>query len=181
MRPLTEEETKAFFEKLSKFIGDNVKALLDRADGRYCFRLHKERIYYMSEALMKRSASFGRDHLLTVGTCFGKFTKKKHDFRMGITALEYLAPYCQYKIWLKPSAEQQFLYGHNVMKSGLARITENTPQYRGVVIYNMADIPLGFGISAKSTAECRNADPMTIICFHQSDVGEYLRNEAELI
>jgi len=28
------------------------------------------------------------------------------------------------------------------MKSGLGRITENTEQYQGVVIYNMADVPL---------------------------------------
>ena len=38
MRPLTDEETKIFFEKLSKYIGDNVKLLIDRADGAYCFR-----------------------------------------------------------------------------------------------------------------------------------------------
>lgn len=33
MRPLTEEETKTFFEKLSKFIGRNIKLLIDRPDG----------------------------------------------------------------------------------------------------------------------------------------------------
>jgi 60S ribosome subunit biogenesis protein NIP7 len=38
MRPLTDEETKILFEKLSKYIGDNVKLLIDRADGTYCFR-----------------------------------------------------------------------------------------------------------------------------------------------
>jgi len=48
----------------------------------------------------------------------------------------------QYKIWLKSSAEQQFLYGHHVMKSGLGRITENTPQYQGIIVYNMSDVPL---------------------------------------
>ena len=53
----------------------------------------------------------------------------------------------QYKIWLKPSAEQQFLYGHHVMKSGLGRITENTEQYQGVIVYNMADLPLVSGWS----------------------------------
>ena len=30
-------------------------------------------------------------------------------------------------------------YGHHMMKSGLGRITENTPQYQGVIVYNMAD------------------------------------------
>jgi hypothetical protein len=31
----------------------------------------------------------------------------------------------------------------------------------------MSDLPLGFGVAAKSTAECRHADPMGIVCFHQ--------------
>jgi len=49
---------------------------------------------------------------------------------------------CQYKVWVKSSAEQQFLYGNHIMKSGLGRITENTGQYQGVVVYSMNDIPL---------------------------------------
>lgn len=71
---------------------------------------------------------------------------------------------------LKASAEQQFLYGHNVTKAGLGRITENTEKYTGVIVYSMSDLPLGFGVAAKSTAECRHADPMGIVCFHQVDV-----------
>lgn len=45
-------------------------------------------------------------------------------------------------MWIKPGAEQSFLYGNHVLKSGLGRITENTSQYQGVVVYSMADIPL---------------------------------------
>lgn len=48
----------------------------------------------------------------------------------------------KHKIWVKPSAEQQFLYGHHIMKSGLARITEGTSQYQGVVVFSMNDLPL---------------------------------------
>ena len=48
----------------------------------------------------------------------------------------------QYKIWLKPSSEQSFLYGNHVLKSGLGRITENTPQYQGIVMYSMNNLPL---------------------------------------
>lgn len=127
----------------------------------------------------------------------------------------------QHKIWLKPSAEQQFVYGHHVMKSGLGRITENTSQYEGVVVYSMNDLPLvwmhillkenlvfpkcllffikkkflvdhiseltihaclqGFGVAAKSTQDCRHADPMTLVAFHQADIGEYIRNEEALL
>ena len=48
----------------------------------------------------------------------------------------------QYKIWVKPSGEQSFLYGNHILKSGLGRITENTPQYQGVIVYSMNDLPL---------------------------------------
>lgn len=52
-------------------------------------------------------------------------------------------PSCvQFKVWVKPGAEQSFLYGNHVLKSGLGRITENTMQYQGVVVYSMADVPL---------------------------------------
>ena len=67
MRPLTEEETKIFFEKLSKYIGDNIKHLIDRSDGTYCFRLHRERVYYVSERIMKQVKIF--------------LTKTKHYFK----------------------------------------------------------------------------------------------------
>jgi 60S ribosome subunit biogenesis protein NIP7 len=39
----------------------------------------------------------------------------------------------------------------------------------------MSDVPLGFGVTAKSTAECRRLDPTAIVVYHQADVGEYLR------
>lgn len=28
-------------------MGDNVQQLIHRADGKYCFRLHKDRVYYV--------------------------------------------------------------------------------------------------------------------------------------
>lgn len=38
----------------------------------------------------------------------------------------------------------------------------------------------GFGVAAKSTTECKLADPISIVCFHQADVGEYIRSEETL-
>ncbi|KAK0088746.1 hypothetical protein PV325_010853 [Microctonus aethiopoides] len=180
MRRLSEERTKLVFEKLVKYIGDNVKVLVNRPDGIYCFREKKDRVYYVSEKILSLASTIAHDHLMSFGICFGKFTKSG-KFRLHITALHYLAPYAQFKIWLKPSAEQQFLYGHHVTKSGLGRITEGTPQYQGVVVFSMNDIPLGFGVAAKSTVDCKNADPMTTVLFHQADIGEYIRSEDTLL
>lgn len=70
-------------------------------------------------------------------------------------------------------------------------------------MYNMADIPigtlvaiyfahrlplfpcllvsLGFGVTSRSTTDARKVDPGEIVCFHQADLGEYLREEATLV
>lgn len=39
----------------------------------------------------------------------------------------------------------------------------------------------GFGVAAKSTQECRHADPTSIIAFHQADIGQYIRSEDILV
>jgi 60S ribosome subunit biogenesis protein NIP7 len=179
MRPLTDDETKTFFEKLSKYIGRNIKFLIDRPDGNWCFRLQKERVYYLSEDCLKAATSANRENLVSIGVCFGKFTKTK-KFRLSITCLDYLAQYAKYKVWIKPNGEMSFLYGNNVLKAHLGRITENTPKYTGVVFLSMNDTPLGFGVTALSTKECRNAESTAIIAFHQGDIGEYLRTEDEM-
>lgn len=176
MRPLSEDETKIFFEKLSTYIGRNIKHLIDRPDEEYCFRLHKERVYYLSQSLARRAAHAERGKLVHLGTCFGKFTKSL-KFRLHVTCLDYLAQFAKYKVWVKPSSELSYLYGNNVLKAGLGRITENTPQYQGVVVYSMADVPLGFGVTARSTQDCRKVPATDVVVFHQADVGEYLREE----
>ena len=150
MRVLTEEETQTFFEKLSKYLEGNIKFLIDREDGDFVFRLHRDRVYYIRSDVLKMAAHVGRDELLSAGTMFGKFTKTK-KFKLNITCLDHLAKYCKYKVWLKPQGEQTFLYGNHVLKGHLARITENTPTNVGVVVFSITDIPLGFGVSTKTT------------------------------
>jgi 60S ribosome subunit biogenesis protein NIP7 len=44
----------------------------------------------------------------------------------------------------------------------------------------VSDVPLGFGITAYSTKECRKVESTAVIAFHQADIGEYLRSEEEL-
>eukprot|EP00826_Nyctotherus_ovalis_P035469 TRINITY_DN304_c0_g1_i4.p1 TRINITY_DN304_c0_g1~~TRINITY_DN304_c0_g1_i4.p1 ORF type:complete len:182 (+),score=39.42 TRINITY_DN304_c0_g1_i4:107-652(+) len=176
MRPLTEEETKAFYKKLAKYIGSNIRFLIDREDEDYVFRFHKNRVYYVRAALLKFVAHIGQDELVAFGVCFGKFTKTG-KFRLHITCLEYLAKYAKYKIWVKTAGEQAFVYGNHVVKTHLAKMTENTPQNAGVVVLSMSDVPLGFGVTAKSTIQCRELEPTGIVAVNQCDLGEYLRNE----
>jgi len=117
----------SFFQfQHSKSIGRNIKLLLERKDEEYCFRLHKERVYYLPSRIMKKASNISRDALVGFGVCFGKFTHTR-KFRLHITALDYLAQYALYKVWAKPSAEMSYLYGNHLLKSGLGRITENTP------------------------------------------------------
>lgn len=87
-----------------------------RQDDPHCFRLHKDKVYYVSEKNMKQATNIGQDQLLLLGTCFGKFTKSR-NFRLHITALDFLAQHAQYKVWCKPSAEMTFFIWQSYTKS----------------------------------------------------------------
>lgn len=52
-----------------------------------------------SERLMRQATSVSRDTLLSLGTCFGKFTKSGR-FRLHITALDYISQYAKVRLTL---------------------------------------------------------------------------------
>ncbi|PJF17833.1 60S ribosome subunit biogenesis protein NIP7 [Paramicrosporidium saccamoebae] len=151
MRPLTEDETKVLFEKVSKYTPEALSSVLFR------------------EEVLKRAENVGRDSLVTVGVCFGKFTKTT-KFKLHVTCLDYLAQYAKFKIWIKPTAEMSYLYGNHILKAHVAKMTEDVPEHQG-----------GFAVTAKSAAMCVKLDPTAIVGFHQTDIGEYLRDEDSLI
>ena len=46
------------FEKLHKFMGKNIKALVDRGSGEpHCLRLQKNRVFYVREDMMRRATN----------------------------------------------------------------------------------------------------------------------------
>ena len=55
--------------------------------------------------------------------------------------------------------------------------SSGTPQYGGVIIYSLSDVPLGFGIAAQPTEYCKDLEPGANVVLHQGDIGEYLRIE----
>lgn len=179
MRQLTEEETKVVFEKLANYIGRNISLLIDDPSNLHVFRLQKDRVYYVPEKIARLATSVARPNLMSLGTCFGKFTKTG-KFKLHITALPYLAQYAKFKIWIKPNGEMPFMYGNHVLKAHVGRMSEDIPEHAGVIVYSMNDTPLGFGVSAKSTNEARNLQPTGIVAFRQADIGEYLREEDTL-
>ncbi len=179
MRPLTESETKKLFEKLASYTGQSLKQLIDNPQDPHVFRIQHSRVYYVRATIANLATSVSRDALLSLGTCLGKFTKTG-VFRLHITALDIIAPHSRYKIWVKSNGEMPLLYGGNVVKANVGRWAEDCPEHQGVVLYNMGDTPLGFGVSAQSTIRARKSGPTDIVVFRQGDVGEYLREEDTL-
>ncbi|KAK1772171.1 hypothetical protein QBC33DRAFT_774 [Phialemonium atrogriseum] len=185
MRPLTEPETRALFKKLANFAGPSLKELIAPVDNspdadRFVFRLnHRDRIFYVRLSHANLASSISRDKLLSLGVCLGKFTKTG-KVRLHITALPILAKYARHKIWIRPNGVMPFLYGGNICKAHVGRWPENCPEHEEVVICSMDDIPLGFGVTARSTTEMKSLDPTAVVCFRQADCGEYLRDEDTL-
>ncbi|KAI9850667.1 MAG: ribosome biosynthesis protein nip7 [Vezdaea acicularis] len=191
MRPLTEQETQTLFAKLANYTGSSLKQLIaapastpagtttTTPDDRYVFRLQESRVYYVRLSTANLATSIARDNLLSLGTCLGKFTKTG-KFRLHITALDIIAPHARYKVWVKPNGEMPFLYGGNVVKAHVGRWSDDCPEHQGVLVLSMNDTPLGFGVTARSTAEARRMEPTAVAVFRQADCGEYLREEDTL-
>jgi 60S ribosome subunit biogenesis protein NIP7 len=137
------------------------------------------RVYYVRSSLANLATSVARENLLSLGLCLGKFTKTG-KFRLHITSLSIIAPHARYKVWVKANGEMPFLYGGNVLKAHVGRWSEDCPEHQGVIVLSMNDTPLGFGVSARSTADARKLDPTGVVTFRQADVGEYLREEDTL-
>ena len=91
--------------------------------------------------------------------------------------MDFLARFSSRKIWLKNTGEQNFLYGNHVLKAHIASISEQCIRNEGVIILSQDNIPLGFGVLAKTAEEIKQADPTSIYVFNQADLGEYLRIE----
>ncbi|KZZ93068.1 Ribosome biogenesis factor, NIP7 [Ascosphaera apis ARSEF 7405] len=187
MRALSETETHTLFSKLANYTGRSLNHIIapqatgegENANDRHVFRLHQSRVYYVRESIANYATSISRHQLLSLGTCIGKFTKTG-KFRLHITALDVIAPHARYKLWIKKNGEMPFLYGGHVVKAHVGRWSEDCPEHQGIVVLSMDDTPLGFGITAKSTAEARRLDPTGIAAFRQADIGEYLREEDTL-
>ena len=61
------------------------------------FRLHRSRVYYVRESLMRQAISVPRANLISLGICLGKFSKTE-KFRLHVTALDILGRYAKNKV-----------------------------------------------------------------------------------
>ena len=136
----------------------------------------KDRVYYINALIANMASNVPKEELLSAGLLIGKFTKGG-KFRLNITCLDYLAKYCKHKIWVKSNGEMPYLYGNHVIKAYIARMTENIPQYAPVCVFNLNDLPLGFGVAARGTMQTKELEPTAVVIFNQADTGEYLRTE----
>jgi 60S ribosome subunit biogenesis protein NIP7 len=100
MRPLEESELEQVLTKLFSFVGKNIENVLQRTDSPHSLRLHKKRVYYVRDDVMKRATSVGRDQLVSLGMCIGKFTHSD-KFRLTIGALDLLAAHAKYKVRMR--------------------------------------------------------------------------------
>ncbi|KAJ5714780.1 60S ribosome subunit biogenesis protein Nip7 [Penicillium malachiteum] len=147
MRSLTEEELRTFLSKLAIYCSSNLSELIKSTaddsndeNSRMVFRIQGNRVFYMPLRLANLATSIPRASLLSCGTMMGKFTKTG-KFRLALTCLSVISPYSRTKIWIKPNGEMPFLYGSNVVKAHVGKISEDCPEHSGCIVYSMDDTP----------------------------------------
>lgn len=63
----------------------------------HVFRLHRSRVYYIRESLLRQAVSVPRANLISLGVCLGKFSKTE-KFRLHVTALDLMGKYAKNKV-----------------------------------------------------------------------------------
>lgn len=173
MRALNTDEQNKVFAKIKFFVGDNIKRVL--GDGSKLF-IHEQRVLLLPERVRAGTSMIARKNLVVAGTVLGRFTKGG-NFKLGITCLNLLSQWALYRIWIKNSAEMNYLYGNNSLKSHVFRISENVPINSGVFVFNQSDVPLGFGITTLTPQKYSAAKGHALVLIGQADAGEYVRDE----
>ena len=127
MRPLTEEETKAVFESelvdvaahseltpqsspttSAKTSSTSLTETRTMRTASVCIRTSEllsllggvelmRRVYYLPLPILHLATSIARPNLVSMGTCFGKFSKSG-KFKLGVTCLDWIAQYAKYKV-----------------------------------------------------------------------------------
>lgn len=87
--------------------GENVRRVLTfilrfplttpRTKQPHVFRLHRSRVYYVRESLLRQAISVPRANLISLGVCLGKFSKTE-KFRLHVTALDLMGKYAKNKV-----------------------------------------------------------------------------------
>lgn len=77
--------------------------MINRSDELYCFRILKNRVFYISESNMRLASNISNDNLVALGTCVGKFTKSG-KFHLTIHCLDYLSQYAKVRDWFEEKA-----------------------------------------------------------------------------
>ncbi|KAG0419603.1 60S ribosome subunit biogenesis protein NIP7 like protein [Dictyocoela roeselum] len=177
MRELNAEEESVVTKKIETFTGPETLKLITANSKLY---LSEKLVLLISTDIYKKTSNIAKKNLKSAGTIVGRFTRS-HKFKIIATFLDYLAKNALNKVYVKNSAEMNVLYGNNVIKAHLLKIPENLNANAPVVIFNQNDVPLGFGITSRSSASLSRAERNTLAIIVQSDNGEYLRNESKMI
>lgn len=87
---------------------ENLQLLVHRPKSTYFFQPPNNWVNCVRESILNLAANVSHDKLVSLGTCFGTFT----DLQILVAHhnSDYLAPYAKYKVWVKPGAEQSFLF-----------------------------------------------------------------------
>ncbi|KAM0681652.1 ribosome biosynthesis protein nip7 [Glugoides intestinalis] len=176
MRILKADEEEKVMNKLKFYIGDNINDLLKE----YELRLNNQRVFLITKTLLKACSQLGRDQIVSCGVILGKITKTE-NFRIKITAMHVLHKFAIHKVWIKTSAEMNFLYGNNALKSHIHKVSESIPLNAAVFVYDSKEVPLGFGVMAVNSTSYSNARGGDAIVLTQADNGEYIRNENNIV
>eukprot|EP00477_Mikrocytos_mackini_P001358 GAHX01001456.1.p1 GENE.GAHX01001456.1~~GAHX01001456.1.p1 ORF type:complete len:203 (-),score=43.82 GAHX01001456.1:49-657(-) len=200
MRKITKEELENLRKKLKTYFGPVTDQKLDVEN--YDYMVIKTRLYRIRKNIMKKFCSLPSNCIMGMGELIGKLTKTKRTM-FYITALDFLED-SPNKVELNYEKEKAFLYGNNLHKGNVNRISESIENNSGCVVYkaqkggkktkkgsvmdkeevptkDFGNFSIGFGASNVDSYKFKTmVDNTKLVMYRNGDIGEFLRSESEM-
>jgi 60S ribosome subunit biogenesis protein NIP7 len=176
MRELKIEEARFLISKFIKFKGNKIFEFIKSIYFNFSlFRLQKNRIFFCASLLYYRAINFYKKNLGSIGSCIGRFTHSR-KFYFLIPALNLLIKNQKFfSIFTNSMGEKQFIFGNNLKKEKILKLSKNIFESDGVILIGMNSLPIGFGESLKSTILLPKVKNCSLLVINHSDIGRYIR------
>lgn len=109
--------------------------------------------------------------------CLGIYIARyfRNHYELSLESLKLVAPYTDKKIWINENGEKFFIYGRDIFKNSIAKISPNVKTNEKIIVLNLKNEPLGIGILKIPPKNFEKISDKKVVLENVADVGWYIR------
>ncbi|MHA1238832.1 MAG: hypothetical protein ACTSSJ_06315 [Candidatus Odinarchaeia archaeon] len=178
IRILFREATKAEFDEIAQWVDSTFgtgifsqlikgyKLIVGEGNWREYFRVSPELFQVFSKICAYRMP-------YSLGVYLARYFKNHYE--LSLESLRFIAPLTDKKVWVSEEGERFFLYGKDIFKRSVTKISPTACAGDKVIVLNSKCEALGLGVLRIKPESFRDTKDNTIVVDNITDLGWYIR------